>query len=410
MFARAEGFRLQDARCPCSGHGQRREVGVAPVLRAMERAADSFRSANNFDRPAIANLVLLLDQFEAVLALPPAEQERFAALLNGLAVSGHVVLVVTLRSDRYDAFCRVSGFLDLKTAGLMIDVPMPGLAEIGDIVRKPAEAAGLAYEGDARTGEGLDDRLIAAAAGRDALPLLQFTLEKLFEAMVARLSDRGAGLASASRQDLVLRWEDYNTLGGLEGAIGLVADQAYRALDTDAQATLPRLIRVLVQGAEQSLVSEAAVRDDITRDEAMARLVRALEERRILVAGSRTAGDGTPHATVRFAHEAVLRGWPVLRNLIASNENFFRIREEIVTAERRWQDAGAPDDRLIPAGLPLVEAQSLVQDFGAELPKAIVAYVTASAEKDTNGEIANCVRRSNLPTPGCRWRGERASA
>ena len=51
---------------------------------------------------------------------------------------------------------------------------MPCPAELAEIVRKPAEAAGLVYETNA-AGERLDERLLRDAAGVDTLAPLQFT-------------------------------------------------------------------------------------------------------------------------------------------------------------------------------------------------------------------------------------------
>src|SRR5580692_4838656 len=101
--------------------------------------------------------------------------------------------------------------------------------------------------------------------------------------MAARLAAAGIGLAGAKPEDLVLRPEDYAALGGLEGAIGLVADNVYRGLDADAQAALPRLVRALVRGDDKGAIAEPAFEREIVKSEPMARLVRALLARRILV-------------------------------------------------------------------------------------------------------------------------------
>jgi WD40 repeat protein len=371
-------------------------AAVAPIMRALGRAADQFRAREKFDRPATARLALLIDQFESLFAAPADDQAKFAALIRELVATGLVAVVATLRTDRYEAYCRVGDLLALKEAGAMLDAPMPGLAEIADIVRNPAKAAGLSYGIDAEKGEALDETLIKATAGRDALPLLQFTLEKLYEAMAARLASAVIGLAAAKPDDLVLRPEDYAALGGLEGAIGLVADTVYRGLDPDAQAALPRLVRALVRGADKSAISEAGLEREIVKSEPMARLVRALLARRILVAGVRAVEGGKPETTIRFAHEAVIRGWPVVREQIAADENFYRIRDEVAAAERRWRDSGKPDDRLIAPGLPLAEAETLVHDFKEELPKDLFDYVEASSTREAvrrDKELADARRR-----------------
>jgi len=354
-------------------------VAVAPVVTALGRVAEAFRAKESLDRPAIARLALLLDQLEALFAASEPEQNRFAALIRGLVDTGLVAVVATLRSDYYVAYCRPDDLRALKASGTAIDVPMPGAEGISDIVRNPAKAAGLTYGVDQESGEALDDTLIHATSGRDALPLLQFTLEKLFEALTARLSARGLGLGNAAPEDLVLEPADYRALGGLEGAIGLVAEKAFRALDAKAQACLPQLVRALLRRAANGMISEPALKADIVKSDAMARLVDALLAARILVAETPSGETSEArNATIRFAHEAVIRGWPAVRDSVAADESFFRIREEITDAERRWREKGRQEDRLIAPGQPLAEARALVQGFRAELPQSLIDYVEAS--------------------------------
>jgi len=355
---------------------------IAPITRALGRVVDGFEAQQKFDRPATARVVLLIDQLESLFATSVEDQAKFARLIGELVATGLFAVVATLRADRYEAYCRIGAFLALKEAGTTLDVPMPGPAEIADIVRSPAKAAGLSYGVDAETGEGLDETLIKATAGRDALPLLQFALEKLYEAMEARLTASGTGLAGAKPEELILRPQDYAALGGLEGAIGLVADTVYRELDAEARATLPQLVRALVRSGDKGSISESALEKDVVKSEPMARLVRALLARRILVAGVNGLGEGKTETTVRFAHEAVIRGWRAVRERIAADENFYRIRDEVVAAERRWRSSGKPVDRLIASGLPLAEAESLVRDFREELPEYLFAYVKASSARE----------------------------
>src|SRR5205823_6564635 len=94
----------------------------------------------------------------------------------------------------------------LKDSGGTLDVAVPGPEVLAEIVRRPAGAAGLTFD---RRGETrLDEALLAGAGGNsDALPLLGFTLQWLFE---HRDGDR-------------LTFAAYDQLGGLEGAIGRAA-------------------------------------------------------------------------------------------------------------------------------------------------------------------------------------------
>ena len=69
----------------------------------------------------------------------------------------------------------------LKELGATYDLAPPGPVELAEIVRAPAEAAGLVFETDAATGERLDARLLRDADRPDMLPLVQLALSRLFE-------------------------------------------------------------------------------------------------------------------------------------------------------------------------------------------------------------------------------------
>ena len=80
-------------------------------------------------------------------------------------------------------------------------------------MRGPAAAAGLAFEADAEK-SALDERLLADARTADSLPLLQFTLRRLYEQRADATGE--AKLTHAA----------YDALGGLVGAIAAEAVDA----------------------------------------------------------------------------------------------------------------------------------------------------------------------------------------
>jgi eukaryotic-like serine/threonine-protein kinase len=126
----------------------------------------------------------VVDQLEEIFAGGVTDKQRiaFARLLTSLTDSKRIWIAATLRADLYGRMLDpTSPFLALKDAGGHYDLASPGQAELTEILQKSAEAAGLVYEKDRASGETLDDQLLHDAAGSDTLPLLEFTLEKLFE-------------------------------------------------------------------------------------------------------------------------------------------------------------------------------------------------------------------------------------
>jgi eukaryotic-like serine/threonine-protein kinase len=353
------------------------EAGSAasvPVTRALERASEAERTRQGFARQMRAQLLIVIDQLDELFApdVTPDERGVFARLLVALAQTGQVWLLATLRADLYDRFLAEPALVALKTGGAAYDLSPPGPAELAEIVRKPAEAAGLVFETDPESGERLDERLLREAERPDMLPLLQLALNRLFEGRIA-----GAG-------GTILTVAAYESLGGLAGIVDREAERAIAGLGEAEIGRLPRLLRRLAaisqhDGVEMSL--RAASLTTVPLAEALSdppsrRFVEALVEARILL----TSGEGDA-AGIRIAHQRVLTDWARARELVAANTEFYRIREEVEDQRQRWRIAGQSRDLLIPRGLPLAEAESIVARFGDELSAATREFVRASGAR-----------------------------
>ncbi|MCC6736848.1 MAG: tetratricopeptide repeat protein [Bauldia sp.] len=350
------------------GHGD--ETAPKPILAALDKVAAAEQRAGGHARPLRADLVLVVDQIDNLFTggVSPEERQRFAALLAALAATGRVWIVATLRADLYERFLKEPKLFDLKTAGATYDLQPPGPAELAEIVRGPAAAADLDFDADPSIGRTLDEVLLADADRPDMLPLLQFTLDQLFE----RRETKG-GRAR-------LTFAAYTAIGGMGGAIDRQAEVAVTALGADEQARLPRLLRQLAEpdhdGGNAPLAIRAVPLSEAAFDEPSARLVDALVEARVLL--SSTEGGATH---VRLAHQRVLESWGRARTIVAENAGFFRVREDIEDQRRRWEESGRRTELLIPPGLPLAEAESVAGKFGAELPPGALAYVGASSRR-----------------------------
>ncbi len=146
-----------------------------------------------------AQLVLVVDQLEELFTvdrITPAEREMFVSALDALARCGLVWVIATMRSDFFDRLESLPALAGLSEGGQYLLVP-PTIAELGQMVRRPAQAAGLRFEVDEAAGEGLDDVIVkAAAADPGALPLLSFALDQLWQ---RRRDRRVPGRAQALR-------------------------------------------------------------------------------------------------------------------------------------------------------------------------------------------------------------------
>ncbi len=348
----------------------------APVIRALERAADAERARHGYARHVRAQLLIVIDQLDELFGpeVTPELRAVFVRLLTALTETGQVWLLATLRADLYERFLAEPGLLALKTSGAAYDLSSPGPAELAEIVRKPAQAAELVFETDPETGEQLDERLLREADRPDMLPLLQLALNRLFEDRVA--TPDGATLTIAA----------YQNLGGLAGIIDREAERAVAQLEEAGTARLPQLLRRLAS-IDQHDGDEASARSvsltirtvplaEAAPDAPSCRLVQALVEARILMA----TGEGAA-AGIRLAHQRVLADWTRARDLVAASAEFYRIREEVENQRRRWQMARRSRDLLIPRGLPLAEAESIATRFGDELSEAAREFIAASGRR-----------------------------
>lgn len=308
-------------------------------------------------------LLLFLDRFEAVFTqagITQAQRETMIEMLDALARCGRVIVVLACRNDFYPQIAAHPALLEGKDSGAHFDVEAPRPHEIAQMIRLPAVAANLSFGVDPRSRERLDDLLCRAAGTMaDALPLLQYTLEELY-----RLRGPDGELSS----------DAYHRMGGLDGAIGVRAEEVFAALGEPPRTALPRVLSLLVtvssdNGAATSRRAPwSALNSDAERE-----LVTALVEARLFVSALVDAEAG-----FGVAHEALLRRWTRLRDWIATHRESLQARARVAQASARWVTEGRSADLLLPDGKQLLEALVLLDTPGLFLTPDERALIGAS--------------------------------
>ena len=209
-----------------------------PIAGALARIAAAEQRQRHSDQPLRPALVLLIDQLEELFAQAVGDDERtaFAQAIKELVATAQVWCIATLRADLYELLLKQPVLEGLKETGASLDLGPPGPAELAEIVRAPAAAAGLMFENHSQKGA-LDERLLADAKTADSLPLLQFTLRQLYERRVE------------ANGETRLTHAAYEALGGLQGAIAAEAERAVANLPAGTLDALPRLLRQLAEPA-----------------------------------------------------------------------------------------------------------------------------------------------------------------
>jgi hypothetical protein len=320
--------------------------------------------------PDTLHVVLVLDQFEEVFTQCAADERTLfieqlqAVLESDLPIS----IVLVMRNDFYSQLNRVAPALMHYVAANQIHLPDTlTYAALEAIITKPAHASGASLEA------GLVERIITdliqarpveqTQAGA-ALPLLAFTLTRLWEESDGRCLTHAA----------------YTAIGGIQGALVTWGTTTLAHVPTAQHLLLNRLLLELVQpGDGRESIPDSrrrqtldALRATLGDDTAFMPLIRHLAAARLLVTGR----DGM-HETVELTHDALVREWDYLRELVAHNRRFLAWKRVNETHMAYWHAAGRNAARLLPAE-ELPTARRWRSERGGDLGAALLDYLEQS--------------------------------
>lgn len=341
------------------------------ISRALDRATKRARDASpDPDPDADVRLVVICDQFEAIFDETVTAEERatFCEALRTMILTGRVWVMATLRADFFSRCSELpERFRDLFVEqGGIYAVGGPRPAEISQMIRRPAAMAGITFERRGDPEEGLDDVLRDAASGNPTvLPLLQFTLHELWR------RSKGSG---------VLRFSDYEELGGLHGALRLRADEVFSNLPDKVRASLPKVLAALVHTDptdDRRILQNRISREQFANSPECLGLIATFVDAHLLV--SDQAPDGT--AVIGLAHEALLREWPPAVQWIEQNRDLLRSRAGITAAAMLWRNSDSQEGRLLTGAL-LKDATRLVKETPEMLAPEERSFVELSIADD----------------------------
>lgn len=264
-------------------------------------------------------LLLFIDQFEELFTLvAPSYRTDFIDLMVEATKLSRVRIVATLRADFYHYTLEYPALLDLMKNGTY-PLAVPSMLALYEMIVRPAALAGLKFENR------LPERIFTDmdnAAG--ALPLLQFTLERLYE----------------MREGVKLTQDAYKKIGGVQGAIGNHADVVFATLDAETQSALPRVAAKLVSVDNINITRRRASKTEFDDHEPSKRLVDALINARLLVVNQ--ADD----VYVEVTHEALLTSWKYFAEIIEKNKDGLRQLRRLELDAKDWENLGRPKGML----------------------------------------------------------------
>jgi WD40 repeat protein/tRNA A-37 threonylcarbamoyl transferase component Bud32 len=305
--------------------------------------------------PSGGRLLLAVDQLEELFTACGSDSERaaFAEALSRAAADpgSRAVVVVALRADFYGRFAAYPELAELLGSNQVLVGPMHA-SELRRAVELPAGRVGLRVEPD------LVDALVDDVEGEPgALPLLSTALLELWQ------KREGSTLAMAA----------YRESGGVQGAVGRLAESTYARVPDERKELVRALMLRLVGAGEGDVpVRRRAPLDelDLERNEHMAEVLAGLADSRLV-----TVGEGF----VEVAHEALLREWPRLRGWIEEDAEGRRLRRHITRAANEWEASGHDPGELY-RGARLAAALDWSAGHTLDLNQLEREFVAASRE------------------------------
>ena len=315
-----------------------------------------------------APLLLIVDQFEELFTLCTDEGLRRAFIDNLLELiqtpdARHTV-ILTMRTDFESYVVRLPAFEPFFDAAIVRVTPL-NAAELRDAIERPAALVGLKFEA------GVVDGLVQDLLGEPAaLPLLQFTLLKLWE----------------QRERNRITWEAYRRLGGGRLALARSADQLYEKLIPEEQLTARRILLRLVRPSEGLEITSNRVRRAVlyqtgeARDRVDRVLARLIDADLLRL----SPGDKAEDTQVEVAHEALVRNWPRLVGWLEDERGRLRERLRLTEAAEQWLKVGRDPGALLRGAL-LEDAQrhpDLNEVEQAFVAASLMARQAAEAERE----------------------------
>ena len=304
----------------------------------LEHAEQAEGSGDPHEAVGATRILLFVDQLEELYTLVEDPRQR-RAFMEAICLAaddplGPVRMVATLRDD-FLARLAVGPASRAALERVTVLRP-PGSAGLREILTRPVEIAGYAYDDPTLVEEMVDTVRDEAAA----LPLLQVVGKHLW---LHRDTDAKRLLRS-----------EYEAMGGVAGALAHHAEGVLAGLHGEQlQWTRDILLRLVRPDGTRRVVSRAELLSQLPA-EAASVLVRLVTGRLVLVQRSMTPADGDgesdkghaadesvdEHATLELVHESLVGQWDRLRRWLDESRADSALLAELEQAADLWSRRG----------------------------------------------------------------------
>lgn len=302
-------------------------------------------------------VLLFVDQLEELLTLSTPEEAELVGGLIGWSrdpVPG-VRILSTIRADFLGRLTTLPG-VGANLSDLLYFLRPLSEDRIREAITGPAEATGLRFESAAMISE-----LARSAAGAGGgLPLLQFTLQKLWD-----LRNPARQMIPASALD---------ALGGVGGALSLHADDLLTSIGPPRRDAARRIFLRLV--TPDGTRARRTLGDLTDGDPILEETLNALVRGRLIVAIEAQTG-----AVFEVAHEALLTKWSTLVHWLHEDVDARVVHDRLVDACAEWRRLDGSKE-VLWSGRLLGEARGLDPRILAPVEQD---FLTASRRHEFRG-------------------------
>jgi Sulfatase-modifying factor enzyme 1 len=352
---------LASGLAPHLQHLGRRTSELADELNQRPSAITELVHAALRGTPDWAEMLLFVDQFEELFTLAkPSFRDRFFSSLKLVSQAPRTRTVVTLRSDFYARCAESAELAELLRDG-SYPLAAPGVGALFEMISKPAERAGLAFD------DGLVVRIVNDTGAEPGnLTLMAFALSELYETRATH-----ERLTHAS----------YERFNGVQGAIGRRAEDTFCSLDPSVQSALGRVFQELVEVNEDGIGGRRRAPLSRFRGEAES-LLETLTGARLLV----KSGAEQREPVVEVAHEALLTSWPRLTEWIRNKSEDLRLLRQVRSAAAEWDRNKRKPEYLWP-DQRMMQVWAMVDTLQPELNDTERCFVRPFDRNELMGEI-----------------------
>ena len=349
---------------------------LATILRAIKPGADlqtirsdernivkTPKTLNELLTAVDAKAILVIDQFGETLARTDVQPSLDTVGRALASLAGTHKLLICIRESQRLQFEKIAGIGEaVRSPANCFSPPPPSVYELRSMIEGPAEHVGL------RFGDGVVEDLVRSVAGNpDALPLLQFTLNKLWD----------------NRERNEITQAVYRKVGSPRDALTSTAETILQQFSASEKDMARRVfLKLVVPAGDKDFVRNRIGRDMLSLGEdapTVDRILDAFEQAKLLrkIPSAEVGGEDR----FEVAHETLIGYWPTLASWLAEARQERATEAKLISTARLWLDSGREDGYLITG-----EALEKLRDYHSDSPdvkQLLEASFKAKADRDT---------------------------